>query len=54
MKIFIYKVLVVAFIFVVVFEITIGSQIKVLNRMALILAGMKKIIKKIKWTEKPI
>ncbi len=32
MKIFIYKVLVVAFIFVVVFEITIGSQIKKVNQ----------------------
>ena len=32
MKIFIYKVLVVAFIFVVVFEVTIGSQIKKVNQ----------------------
>jgi len=32
MKIFIYKVLVVAFIFVIVFEITIGNQIKKANQ----------------------
>ncbi len=32
MKIFIYKVLVAAFIFVVVFEVTIGSQIKKANQ----------------------
>ena len=32
MKIFIYKVLVAAFIFVIVFEITIGNQIKKFNQ----------------------
>ena len=32
MKIFIYKVLIAAFIFVIVFEITIGNQIKKLNQ----------------------
>ena len=32
MKIFIYKVLVAAFIFVIVFEITIGNQIKKINQ----------------------
>ena len=32
MKIFIYKVLVAAFIFVIVFEITIGNQIKKVNQ----------------------
>ena len=32
MKIFIYKVLIAAFIFVIVFEITIGNQIKKINQ----------------------